>query len=230
MEKKTRKRQAVHTDDAIDNRLAGGGSPAVVVGIGAGAGALKSLRTILGGLPSGRGIAVVLIHHPELTKKNLLKLLKGQTALEVVEAADGMAVLADRIYVMPPDKFLNIAQDRLTLTAPVHCDGLLMPIDHFFCSLAADRRKRCCGILLSGRRQRRHPGALGDQGRGRQDDRGRPEERQVPRYAAKRHRRGRGGRGSPGRRHRRGHHRPGRAGDRSDPERNGGLAGNGCRP
>ena len=140
----------MHTDGAIDNKVAGGGSPALVVGIGAGAGALKSLKTILGGLPSGRGIAVILIHHPELTKKNLLKLLKGQTALEVVEAADGMAVLADRIYVMPPDKFLNIAQDRLTLTAPVHCDGLLMPIDHFFCSLAADRRKRCCGILLSG--------------------------------------------------------------------------------
>ena len=148
MEKKTRKGQA--TDGAIDDTVAGGGPPAIVVGIGAGAGALKSLRTILGGLPSGRGIAVVLIHHPELTKKNLMKLLKGPTALEVVEAADGMTVLADRIHVMSPDKFLNIAQDRLTLTAPVHCDGLLMPIDHFFCSLAADRRSRCCGILLSG--------------------------------------------------------------------------------
>jgi len=150
MEEKTRKRQATHADGAIDNGLAGGGSPAVVAGIGAGTGALKSLRKILGGLPSGQGVAVVLIHHPELTKKNLVKLLKGQTALEVVEAADGMAVLADRIHVMPPEKFLNIAQDRLTLTAPVHCDGLLMPIDHFFCSLADDRRNRCCGILLSG--------------------------------------------------------------------------------
>ena len=230
MEKKPQKPQAEHTDSAIDDKVAGGGSPAIVVGIGAGAGSLKSLKTILGGLPSGRGIAVILIHHPELTKKNLLKLLKGQTPLEVVEAADGMAVLADHIYVMPPDKFLNIAQDRLTLTAPVHCDGLLMPIDHFFCSLAADRRKRCCGILLVGRRRRRHPGALGDQGRGRQDDRRGPEERQVPRYAATRHRRGRGGCGSPGRCHRRGRRRTGRAGDRSDPERNGGLAGNGFRP
>jgi two-component system CheB/CheR fusion protein len=150
MEKKPRKPQAIHTDDAINNKVAGGCPPVIIVGIGAGSGALKPLKTILGGLPFGRGLAVILIHHPELTKKNLLNLLKGQTALEVVEAADGMAVLADRIYVMPPDKFLNIAQDRLTLKEPVHCDGLLMPIDHFFCSLAADRRKRCCGILLSG--------------------------------------------------------------------------------
>ena len=150
MEKKTRKSQGTQGDNSIDSKVGQGGFPAFVVGIGAGAGALKSLKTILSGLPPGRGIAVILIHHPELTKRNLMKLLKGPTALEVVEAADGMAVLADRIYVMPPDKFLNIAQDRLTLTAPVHCDGLLMPIDHFFCSLAADRRKRCCGILLSG--------------------------------------------------------------------------------
>ena len=90
-------------DGAIDDKIAGGRSPAVVAGIGVGAGALKSLKKILGGLPSGRGVAVILIHHPELTNKNLLKLLNGQTALEVVEATDGMAVLADRIYVMPPD-------------------------------------------------------------------------------------------------------------------------------
>ncbi len=150
MERKPRKPQATPGDGAIDNNVARGAPPAIVVGIGAGSGALKSLKTILGGLPSGRGIAVVLIHHPELTKKKLLTLLKGQTAMEVVEATDGMAVLADRIYVMPPEKFLSIVQDRLTLTVPVHCDGLLMPIDHFFCSLAADRRKRCCGILLTG--------------------------------------------------------------------------------
>lgn len=148
MEKKIRKGQAA--DGAIYNRFTGDGSPSVVVGIGAGAGALKSLKKILGGLPSGRGVAVVLIHHPDLTKKNLLKLLEGQTTLEVVEAADGMAVLADCIYVVPPDKFLNIAQNRLTFSAPIHCNGLLMPIDHFFCSLADDRRNRCCGILLSG--------------------------------------------------------------------------------
>ncbi len=150
MEKKTRKGQAAHADGTSGDRPTGGGVPAVVVGIGAGSGALKPLKTILGGLPSGRGVAVVLIHHPELGKKNLITWVKGQTALDVVEASDGMAVLADRIHIVPPAKFLSIAQDRLTLKAPVHCNGLLMPIDHFFCSLAAYRRTRCCGILLSG--------------------------------------------------------------------------------
>jgi two-component system CheB/CheR fusion protein len=151
MEKESRKGKAAGADDTGSEKTGSGGVPALVVGIGAGAGSLKSLKKILGGLPLGQGVGFILIHHPEITKNNLFKLLTDQTALEVVEAADGMAVQADRIYVMPPDKFLSIARDRLTLTAPVHCDGLLMPIDHFFCSLAADRRKRCCAILLSGR-------------------------------------------------------------------------------
>jgi two-component system CheB/CheR fusion protein len=121
-----------------------------VVGIGAGEGALKPLRTILAGLPSGRGLAVVLVHHPQLAKGKLTTLLKPHTTLAVVEAADGMAVQADRIHVMPPDKFLNITAGRLSLKEPVHCNGLLMPVDHFFCALAAESRNRCCGILLSG--------------------------------------------------------------------------------
>jgi PAS domain S-box-containing protein len=133
-----------------NDQTAGSTSPSLVVGIGAAGGALKTLRKILTGLPSGRGVAVILAHHPELAGKNLLTLLKRQTTMEVVEALNGMTVLADRIHVMPPDRFLSIAADRLTLQEAVHCNGLLMPIDHFFCSLAADRKDRCCGILLSG--------------------------------------------------------------------------------
>ncbi len=150
MDDKTRKRRTVPPDDSRAGRPPAGGPPAVVVGIGAGAGALKQLRTVLGGLPAGHGVAVVLVHHPDLTKQRLLTLLRGMTALAVVEAADGMPVLADRIHVVPPGQFLNIAGDRLTLTTPVRCDGLLMPIDHFFCSLADDRKRRCCAVLLSG--------------------------------------------------------------------------------
>ncbi|MHB9097420.1 MAG: CheR family methyltransferase [Syntrophales bacterium] len=148
---KKRPLHSVVTESAArDGGAAGGKRPAVVVGIGAAAGALKSLKKLLAGIASGQGTAFVLIHHPELSKRNLVGLLKSQTALEVIEAVDGMTVLADRIHVMPPETFLSIAQDRLTLTAPVHCDGLLMPVDHFFCSLASDRRARCGGIVLSG--------------------------------------------------------------------------------
>ena len=105
--------QAAENNAIPGDRGEGGGDagPTLVVGIGAGEGALKPLRTILAGLPSGRGLAVVLVHHPQLAKGKLTTLLKPHTALAVVEAADGMAVRADRIHVMPPDKFLNITAE-----------------------------------------------------------------------------------------------------------------------
>ena len=150
MEKDSPLQPAAGKGDRPKNPTDAGSLPTLVVGIGAAQGALPTLRKILAGLPPGRGIAVVLIHHPQLSRKNLLTLLKPQTSLEVVEAANGMAVRADCVHVMPPDKFLSIAADRLTLKEPTHCNGLLMPVDHFFCSLAADRRTRCCGVVLSG--------------------------------------------------------------------------------
>ncbi|HEX7599650.1 MAG TPA: CheR family methyltransferase, partial [Polyangia bacterium] len=61
-----------------------------------------------------------------------------------------MPVLADRIHVMPSDRFLNITGGRLTLHKPVQCDGMWMPIDHFLCTLAHDFLRRSCGIVLSG--------------------------------------------------------------------------------
>ncbi len=149
MNRKHPSRSAV-TDAAPSDETAGDELPAVVVGIGAAAGALKSLKKLLAGMPSGQGVAIVLIHHPEFAKRTLVSLLKGQTALDVVEAAEGMTVLADRIHVMPPGRFLNISAGILTFHEPIHCNGLLMPIDHFFCSLASDRRTRCAGVVLSG--------------------------------------------------------------------------------
>ena len=192
--------------------------PVIVAGIGVGAGGTKSLKQLLAKIPSGLGIAYVLVLHPGPSKKILsVRQLKKLTALAVVEATDGMPVLADRIHVIPPDKFLNITGSRLTLQEPVHCNGLRMPIDHFFCSLAADQRRRGCGIVLSGAGS---DGTLGLSeikaagGRTFVED---PGSAGVPRNAAKRHRRGRGGRGSAGRGHGRSDCGAGGAGDRETP-------------
>jgi hypothetical protein len=67
MEKKDRKGQAAGADDTGGEKTGGDGVPVLVVGIGAGAGSLKSLKKILGGLPFGQGAAFFLIHHPEIT-------------------------------------------------------------------------------------------------------------------------------------------------------------------
>jgi two-component system CheB/CheR fusion protein len=142
MSKDRQKRPAAKTSAAVvGDRPGKGDCPAIVVGIGGSAGGVKSLKQLLPKIPAGHGAAFVVIQHLEPGQENLtVKLLQNQTALAVVEATDGMPVLADRIHLLPPDRFLNIAGSRLTLQEPVPCNGLLMPIDHFFCSLAADQR------------------------------------------------------------------------------------------
>ncbi len=153
MNKKSKKRTAAKRGAAsIGSRKGGNYSPAIVVGVGASTGGTKSLQRFLAKMPAGYGLAFVLIRHMGRGQKNpSVKLLKNQTALVVVEAKDGMPVLADRIHVIPPDKFLSISGGKLTLQEPVLCNGLRMPIDHFFCSLAIDQRHRGIGVLLSGR-------------------------------------------------------------------------------
>jgi two-component system CheB/CheR fusion protein len=152
MRKDRQKRQMTKGDAAaIGERTDKSECPVIVVGIGASAGGLKSLKKLFAKMAIGHGVAFVIIPHPEPSRENLaLKQLRNQTALPVVEAAEGMPVIADRIHVMPSEQFLNINGSRLTIQEPLQCNGLWMPIDHFFCSLAADQRRRACGILLSG--------------------------------------------------------------------------------
>ncbi|MEW6667565.1 MAG: CheR family methyltransferase [Thermodesulfobacteriota bacterium] len=151
--KEVRKSPAAGKPEAVSTgaRSPQGKCPVVVVGIGAPAGGLKSLRRFFGGVSPGHGLAFVLVQHQDPSLRNpSLKALGRLTSLAVVKAADGMPVLADRVHVMPAGKFLNIAGATLTLREPVQCDGLFMPIDHFFCALAVDQRRRSCGVLLSG--------------------------------------------------------------------------------
>jgi PAS domain S-box-containing protein len=125
--------------------------PVIVVGIGVPEGGLESLKRLFADLPPGHGVAFVLIGHLEPSgDKPAGSLLGNGDRFMVVEATDGMEVLADRIHVVPPDKLLGISRCQLSLHEPAHCNGLRMPVDHFFCALAADQRRRACGIVLAG--------------------------------------------------------------------------------
>ena len=152
MKKGRQSKQAAKEKAAgMGSRTGGSECPVIVVGVGTSARELTSLKRLLARMPLGRGVAFVVIQHPGRSHTYLtVKGLGEQNGLAVVEATDGMPVLADRIHVVPAGKFLNITQGRLSLHEPENCNGLRMPIDHFFCSLAADQRDRGCGILLSG--------------------------------------------------------------------------------
>lgn len=121
------------------------------VGIGASAGGLEAIETFFKNMPENSGLAFVIIQHLSPDYKSLMgELLSRYTRLPIKVAADGMAIEANTIYLIPPKKNMTIFGKRLLLADQEHNKGLNLPIDIFFRSLAVDMGKNSIGIVLSG--------------------------------------------------------------------------------
>jgi two-component system, chemotaxis family, CheB/CheR fusion protein len=122
-----------------------------IIGLGASAGGLEACEQFFTHLPPDTGMAFVVVSHLDPDRKGMMpELLQRQTRLKVSQAEDGMKVLPNRIYVIPPNKDLSILHGRLQLLEPSAPRGLRMPVDFFFKSLAQDQKDRGIGVILSG--------------------------------------------------------------------------------
>ncbi|MFZ4579548.1 MAG: chemotaxis protein CheB, partial [Myxococcota bacterium] len=103
-----------------------------VVGIGCSTGGLEALEEFFSHVPVGSGMAFVVIQHlsPEHVS-TLPDLLRPFTRMAVTEAGDGMPVLPDCVYVIPPNRNLSLLHGKLRLVDPVAPHGIRRPIDHF---------------------------------------------------------------------------------------------------
>jgi len=122
-----------------------------VAGIGASAGGLDAFKRFFAAMPADSGVAFVLIPHLDPTHESLMvELISRDTRMPVVEATDGMAVVANSVYVIPPNKYMTISGGVLRLTGPVERGGPHTSIDLFLRSLANDKREKAVCIILSG--------------------------------------------------------------------------------
>ena len=122
-----------------------------VAGIGASAGGLEVFKRLLGLLPGDTGFAIVFVQHLDPNHRSMLaEILARATAMPVSEAADGMAVEANHVYVIPANVDLTITGGVLNLTPRTQTPGSHMPIDRFFRSLATECGSRAIGVILSG--------------------------------------------------------------------------------
>ena len=121
-----------------------------IVGIGASAGGVDSLRRLLPGMEPGCGLAfVVVLHlHPE-HESHLPEILARSCRLAVVAIEDGAAIEADHVYVLPARAGVTIAGGHLRLSPPAP-RGLAIAIDDFFSSLAAEQGEEAACVILSG--------------------------------------------------------------------------------
>lgn len=124
-----------------------------IVGIGASAGGLAAFEAFFSGMPADAepGMAFVLVQHLSPDHKSILsELIRRYTRMQVFEVEDGMRVLPNCAYIIPPNFDMAFLQGVLHLLEPVAPRGQRLPIDYFFQSLAADQRERAIGVVLSG--------------------------------------------------------------------------------
>ena len=121
-----------------------------VVCLGASAGGLEAFIQVLGNMPVNTGLAFILVQHLDPKHSSMsAPIISRSTSLPVEEIKDGTVVLPNRVYAIPPNHNLEIANGILKLS-PREESGSNMSIDHFMKSLAASEKNRAIGVVLSG--------------------------------------------------------------------------------
>src|SRR3982750_895557 len=133
-------------DDSLENERPTTGR---IVGIGASAGGLESLEQLFSSLPPDTGMAFVVIQHLSPDFRSLMdELIARHSEMPVVVVEDGTKVEPNHIYLLPPRKEMIVRNRTLMLTDKPN--GLSLPIDLFFRSLAQDIGRDAVSVVLSG--------------------------------------------------------------------------------
>ncbi|MEO9079115.1 MAG: chemotaxis protein CheB, partial [Rhodanobacter sp.] len=123
----------------------------LVVGVGASAGGLDAARQLLRALPSDGGMAFILVQHLDPNHESMMvELLASHTSMKVCQAANGMLVEPNHVYVIPPGTYLAAGEGVLQLSEPPVRHGARLPFDFLLQSLAEAYRDRAVCIVLSG--------------------------------------------------------------------------------
>lgn len=125
--------------------------PFPIVGFGASAGGLEAFMTLLSNLDSNLGMAYVLIMHLSRKQKSALaQILQAKTQMPVQTVTDGMEVMADNVYVIPPNTFMSLVDGHLTLAPRTFTSVGNFSIDYFLTALASVYKNNAIGVILSG--------------------------------------------------------------------------------
>ena len=123
--------------------------PTLIVGIGGSAGALRAYKVLLDALPFNTGMAFVIISHMNpIAVSQLVEILSRHTKMTVMMASMAMQILANHVYIIPPDSDLSIEEYKFKVISPRSQRN--KQIDIFFVSLAEAMGVRAIGIILSG--------------------------------------------------------------------------------
>jgi two-component system, chemotaxis family, protein-glutamate methylesterase/glutaminase len=124
-----------------------------VVVIGASAGGVEALISLVGALPTDLPAAVFVVLHVAPSATSVLAdILDRAGPLPAAQARDGDAIVAGRILVAPPDHHLVLMPGGVLLDHGPKENGHRPGIDPLFRSAATSFGGRVIGVVLSGTR------------------------------------------------------------------------------
>jgi len=125
--------------------------PFPIVAIGASAGGLEAISELLKYLSPVTGMAFIYVQHLSPDHKSLLTaLLAKVTTMKVQDVKDKVLIAPNNVYVIPPDKEIQVTNGHIKLTPRPDTPKINLPIDLLFSSLAETHKENVIGIILSG--------------------------------------------------------------------------------
>src|SRR5438105_1193476 len=122
-----------------------------VIAVGASAGGVDAISTVVAGLPADLPAAVLVVLHVSPRGKSVLPhILSSRGPLPARHAADGERLEAGTVYVAPPDQHLVVQPGRVRVTGEPRENGVRPSVDTLFRSAALAYGPAVVGVVLSG--------------------------------------------------------------------------------
>jgi two-component system, chemotaxis family, protein-glutamate methylesterase/glutaminase len=122
-----------------------------LVVVGASAGGVEALKTLVGGLPvSLPATLLVALHLPAEARSVLPDILQRRCSLQVVQAEEGLPLTPGQVVVAHPDAHLIVVDDRVVLGRGPRENGSRPSHDAMLRAAALARGPRVIGAVLTG--------------------------------------------------------------------------------
>ena len=124
----------------------------LIVGIGASAGGIKTLKEFFEEVPADSNLAyVVILHLSPKYESRLAEILQTVSKIPVRQINDKhIKVKPNRVYVIAPNKSLTMSDGHLKLEKIERVEERRAPVDVFFRTLAESQKERAVSVILTG--------------------------------------------------------------------------------
>lgn len=121
-----------------------------IIAIGASAGGVDALRTLVAALPENFSAPVLIVLHIGAYRSELPALLTAVGRVPAKHAEDGEDIRPGQIYVAPPDRHMLVDRGRVRLSRGPKENCARPAIDPLFRSVAEHYGPAAAGVILTG--------------------------------------------------------------------------------